>query len=249
MVRFHSARSILLRLTVLLALLVVMFRIMLPTLARMSSTSFVIQMGNLNMTSGEKSSGTYTITDTVGQTAPGQYSSAGYYVKAGFQYIYTIGTFSFSISNTAVNLGTLTTNQFSTGTTVLTVSAKGAGGYIVTASENNRLRTANQANNIPDTTCDSGTCTETTAAVWSTATNNGFGYNMTGNDIPAAFASSTYFKQFADQSLFESAQTIMSNTGVGKNRQATVTYKVSISGTQAAGLYENAITYIATPGY
>jgi len=36
---------------------------------------------------------------------------------------------------------------------------------------------------------------------------------------------------------------------VGKNRIATVTYKINTSASQAAGRYHNVITYIATPTY
>lgn len=218
-------------------------------LANMSSNSYLIQYNNVNMTGGKKSSSSYSVTDTVGETAAGRYSSAGYLVRSGFQYIYTIGNFSFSISNTMINLGQLTVGSHNTGTTALTVSAKGAGGYQVTTYENYPLKIVGTSTAIPDTTCDAGTCTEGTAAVWTNASIPGFGYNMTGTDIPAAFVNSTYFKQFADYSSNEAPQVIMSSAGVVKNHQATVTYKAGISGTQAAGNYENNITYIATPGY
>ncbi|MBI5151092.1 MAG: hypothetical protein HZA34_00800 [Candidatus Pacebacteria bacterium] len=217
--------------------------------ANMSSNSFIIQFNNLNMTSGSKTSSSYKVTDTVGQNAPGKYGTTGYIVKAGFQYIYTIGNFSFSISNTMINFGLLTPNTFATGTTTLTVSAKGAGGYTVTTYENYPLKKIGTSATIADTTCNAGTCTEGTAGVWTDATKPGFGYNMTGSDIPAAFVDATYFKQFANYSQNEPPQTIMSNAGVVKNRQATVTYKVAVSGNQTAGNYENNITYIATPGY
>ncbi|HZZ98597.1 MAG TPA: hypothetical protein VFG51_01560 [Candidatus Saccharimonadia bacterium] len=244
-----TAIRIAVRISVFMLLACGALRILLPTLAFMSSNSYIIQMGNINMTSGTKSSASYQVTDTVGQNAPGQFSSSSYYVKAGFQYIYTIGKFKFMLSNSAVNFGSLTPNQFSTGSTIVTISAKGAGGYNVTTSENHKLRTAGATASIPDTTCDSGTCTETAAAVWSTPSNNGFGYNVTGNDIPAAFVDATYFKQFADISANKAAQIIMSNSGVAFNRQATVTYQVSVAGSQGAGNYENSITYIAIPGY
>lgn len=218
-------------------------------LANMSSNSYLIQYNNVNMTGGKKSSSSYNVTDTVGETAAGRYSSAGYLVRSGFQYVYTIGYFSFAISNTMINLGQLTVGSFNTSTTGITVSAKGAGGYQVTAYENYPLKIIGTSTTIADTTCDAGTCNEGTAGVWTSTSAPGFGYNMTGNDIPAAFVDVTYFKQFANYSNNEAPQVIMSNAGVAKNRQATVTYKAGISGMQAAGNYENNITYIATPGY
>src|SRR3989344_5608722 len=47
----------------------------------------------------------------------------------------------------------------------------------------------------------------------------------------------------------ETAENIMTNENVGKNRQATVTFKVNISPIQAAGSYQTIVKFIATPGY
>jgi hypothetical protein len=137
---------------------------------RLESDSFVIQFGNFNMTAGEKSSANYNVTDTVGQTFAGPfgaYGSSSYFVGAGFQYIYQIGTFAFSISNLDISLGLLTPGIHSTGNNTLTISTKGAGGFSVYAYQVHPLRHVNGTPDIPNTTCDSGTCTISTAQVWS----------------------------------------------------------------------------------
>ena len=213
----------------------------------LTSPNYKVRLGNFNMTSGMKDSTSYNLTDTVGQIAADFFSSSGYHVKAGFQYIYTLYDFSFAISSLALDLGTLTSNTFSTATNTLTITSPGQG-YSVSALESNKL-TNIAGNTIPDTTCDSGTCTETSAGVWSTATNNGFGYNVNGSDVSADFIGVTYFRPFPDLSLAESASTIMSSSISGKNRTATVTYKVSPPGSQASGIYTTQIIYIATPVY
>jgi hypothetical protein len=213
----------------------------------MQSPSYTIRLGNFNMTSGFKSSASYNLTDTVGQIAANFFSSSGYHVKAGFQYIYTLYNFSFSISSLAVGL-TLTPNAFSTASHTLTVTAPGQG-YSVTAYETSKLTKSGGSDTIPDTTCDSGTCTTTSAGVWATPTHNGFGYNLTGNDIASDFVGSTYFRPFPDTSLGGTPATIMSTTAAGKNRLATVTYQVSPTGSQASGTYQTQIVYIATPVY
>ena len=146
------------------------------------------------------------------------------------------------------NFGTLTPNTPSTSTSTLTVSAGGAGGYSVKASENNPLMTADSADIIIDTLCDA-TCSETTAGVWTSASKYGFGFNMTGDDIDSDFTDSTYFRQFADRSNAESAQTIMTSANVGRSRTATITYKLNISTLQPAGTYRNVIMYTAIPSY
>lgn len=218
-----------------------------PVLAEtMNSSNYTIRLGNFNMTSGYKSSASYNLTDTVGQIAAEFFSSAGYHVKAGFQYVYTLYNFSFSTSSLLVSL-TLSPNSFSNASHTLTVTAPGQG-YSVTAYETSKLTNA-ASDTIPDTTCDSGTCTETSAGIWNTPTNNGFGYNLTGNDIATDFINSTYFRPFPDFSLGESPATIMLSSAAGKNRTATVNYRLSPSGTQAGGNYSTQIIYIATPVY
>lgn len=222
--------------------------------ARMESNSYKLKFPNLNMTSGSKSSDKYNILDTVGQTAPGEYASSGFYVKAGFPYIKTIIPFSFTISDLSIDFGSLIPSSFPADplTNTLTVSFGASGGYAVVASENHPLQLQNTAINIPDTNCDTS-CDATAAAVWINTSKYGFGYNMSGDDIPTAlpgdFVDFTYFKQFADESALETSQIVMASNNVGKIRVATVTYQVNVSPTQSAGDYENSIMFLATPTY
>ncbi len=213
----------------------------------MSSESYKIIFGNFNMTAGKKSSSSYTVTDTVGQTAAGEFNSNGYTVKAGFQYLYALYDFSFQISDLTIDFGSLVPGTPVTATNVLTVSAPG-NGYAVSVFENHPLENAN-GDQIPDTICDDGNCTEAQAAVWSLNTTYGFGFNLSGDDVASDFVDGSYFRQFADQSEGETPQVIMSSSQAGKNRQATVTYKVNISGDQAAGNYSNYLVFVATPSY
>src|SRR3989344_628898 len=241
--------------TITIIMIIIIITVILPrvrgaaAVERMESNSYKIRWPNLNMTSGSKSSSNYNILDTLGQTAPGEYDSTGFKVKAGFPYIKTIIPFSFTISDLSIDFGSLIPGSFATQINTLTVSSGGAGGYAVTAAQNNPLTVQSGAATIPDTTCDSDGCSETTAGVWTNTAKYGFGYNLSGNDVPAAFVGSTYFKQFADASQSETAQTVMSSANVGQNRTATVTYKVNVAATQTAGDYENNITYVATPSY
>ncbi len=219
-----------------------------PILAqeRIESSNYRIIFPNFNSGAGIPTSTNFNLNTTLGQTAPGQFSSSGYITKAGFQYIKSIIPFSFSISDIQINFGTLTPNSFSTDSSTLIVSAGGAGGYSVKASENYPLRSGTDS--IIDTLCDT-TCSETTAASWTSTTKYGFGFNMTGDDIPVDFTNSNYFRQFADSNNSESKKTIMSSSNVGKQRTATITYKINIGPVQPAGTYKNVITFTAIPSY
>lgn len=208
-------------------------------------------MGNFNMTSGSKSSSGYNITDTVGQTFQGQFDSSGFTVKAGFQYIYSEIPFTFVISDLSIDFGSLVAGTPSTATNTLTITSGSAGGYAVTALEDHELRIPGSSTDIPDTACDSGTtCTITDANIWASNSRYGFGYNMSGDDVTTAdFVNATYFRPFANAENADTPAVVMSKSGVTGSSTSTVTYKVNISGSQAAGNYENIVQFIATPTY
>ncbi|MFH0942888.1 MAG: hypothetical protein V1810_01815 [Candidatus Beckwithbacteria bacterium] len=218
--------------------------------ARMESDSYKLKFPNLNMTSGSKSSNNYNILDTVGQTAPGTYTSSGFYVKAGFPYIKTIIPFGFTISDISIDFGALIPSTLTPLSNTLTISFGGAGGYQVTASEATPLKLQGTATAIPDTTCDTS-CSETVADVWTNTAKFGFGYSLAGDDIPDEFIDppNILFKQFADESSLEISQIVMASANVGTNRVAIVTYQVNVSPTQAAGNYATSIMFLATPTY
>lgn len=222
------------------------------TADRLESDSYVVTFGNFNVTSGEKSSASYNVTDTVGQVASGpygQYGSSNYFVGSGFQYIYQIDTFAFSISDVSVELGELTVGSHSTATNDLTISTKGAGGYIVYAYEEHPLRHENGSTDIIDTSCDAATCTISNAGIWTNTSIPGFGFNMTGDDVASDFIDSTYFRPFADEESADQMQIVMTSSNIANQRTATVTYKAGISGVQAAGEYQTNVRFVAVPGY
>ena len=185
-----------------------------------------------------------------GDTRPfGAYGSSNYFVGSGFQYIYQIQTFGFSIDNIAIDLGTLTVGVHNSASNKITITTRGPGGYTIYAYELNPLTHSNGTDTIPDTTCNAGTCTEAIAGVWTNQNIAGFGFNVAGTDAAADFLDTTYFRQFADNSAAETMQSIMSDNDIASNEEGTITYKVGIDGDTAAGNYQTGIVYVAVPGY
>lgn len=206
------------------------------------SPSYIIDWGNFNMTAGRKSSANYSLTDTVGQNAPGAYAKNGYVLKSGFQYIYdTFNEFTFSIDNLDIALGSLVPGVASTATNIITVTTPSGHGYQIMARYNHPLVNT-YGTTIPDIS----------PGDWTSPTVYGFGFNVVGinNTAPLAyFPSSTYYRPFSLES-----DTIMSENkyivnSPSKNHSAQVTYKANISAIQAAGSYENSVIFIAVPRY
>ncbi len=239
-------------LSILLTTVLLTYQVTLAKAEEMKSDNWLIQFGNFNVTSGKKNSSSYSVTDTVGQTASGPYGSYGsssYFVGSGFQYIYQIDTFSFAISKTLIDFGELTPDIHNTDSHNLTITTKGAGGYTVYAFEEHALKNIDSSDKIKDTSCDADNCTHEVAGVWTDQTIHGFGYNMSGNDIPAHFIDSSYYKHFANRANNEEMQVVMSSDDVADQRSATVNYKAGIGGDQAGGSYETAVVFIAVPGF
>ncbi len=210
------------------------------------SNSYKVQMGNFDFTAGSKSSTNYQVTDTAGELGPGQSDSTGYTVKAGFQYVNSIIPFTFTISNNAINFGTLTPQTPKTDTTDLTVTSGAAFGYKVTAIESSPLKhTAYPTRTIINVLGDNSDITSTNQGAWALNTTYGFGYtlsNITGTD--AVFTSN--YRNFSDTSSGGQPINLMQKNGVTATSVVRVTYKVNISSTQSAGNYQNTITYVAT---
>jgi hypothetical protein len=222
-----------------------------------NSSSYQIQFGNFNMTGGRKTSTTYIMTDSVGQNAPGKYTSTGFAVKAGFQYIYDLyQPFSFKINNLVIDFGHLVPQVGSTQTNIITVTTPSGHGYDILASENHPLTAVSTT--IPDTTCDSGTCDQSTSAVWASSTKYGFGFNAIGINTSGVatnigtsnfFTDNTYYRQFSNLKASENPQVFMSESKPIKNHSARITYKINTSPYQGAGTYQNQINFIAVPKY
>lgn len=239
--------------TVITVIIIVNFIFVPPAAANMKSENYELQMPNLNFAGGNVSSTDYQLGFTGGELGIGEYTSAGYKLLAGFWYLKTIIPFSFSLSNQIIDFGVLASNTPATAQTTMTVSAGGAGGYQVTVQENHQLMVYSTGALIPDTTGDNGDISQTTAGDWQENTTYGFGYTLSGADVPTPFPTASpagnQYKQFADMAKNETAEIVMISAQAVSNHSATLQYKANISALQTAGQYHNVITYIATPSY
>jgi hypothetical protein len=217
------------------------------------SNSYRIQFGNFNMSSDRQTADSYILSSTMGGLAVGpygEYGSSDYFIGSGFQYVYQIDYFYFSISKLNIELDELFSNVFKTDSHMINITTNGASGYSVYAFENHPLMEINSDEAIiPDTVCDDNDCDETVAAAWIDPVQAGFGFNASGDDVSGDFINTNYFRQFANNKTGESMQEIMGSNNVALDRTATINYKASIAGDQAAGYYQTSIVFVAVPGY
>lgn len=218
----------------------------------MKNLDYILQMGNLNSGAGKGANGQYGLTETLGQTGPGLYSGPNYKVRSGFQYIYTLIPFSFTISPLEINFGTLTPTNFVSRTQSVHVSNGSAYGYAVTIAENHQMLVPATGSLIPSTSCDSGTCTTSLATAWTNSFAFGLGIRCeygVGSTCASDFNGSNLYRSIADKSSGQTPQAIISATNVTHGSTETLTYKVNVSASQAPGDYSNVVELIATPTF
>lgn len=159
----------------------------------------------------------------------------------------------------SVPFGAMALNTFKTLAQDITVNTNASGGYVVTAVENDQLgKDGGTSPNIADATGEDTLASHTAIDDWEVATFNGFGYSLDNDDaavIPFEYsttsgncsdASGFCAKHFAAAIESEDPQTIFSSTTVANAENIAVCYRLSVGATQAAGDYENQITYTAT---
>lgn len=213
----------------------------------MRSDDYTIQFGTFSSTGGTKSGGGYTLTDTVGQAIAGEFNQNGYYVKAGFQYLYTIPQFRFRILSTRIDLGELSADTFAEGTHDIVITTRGSG-YTLAARADRPLRIKDDGPYIPQTACNTG-CSPTAAGIWNATNRYGFGFNVMGTNRSVDFTNASYFRPFSNSQASEAFATIASTTNVVKDDVLTITYRANINGSQEAGSYSTGVSYRAVPTY
>ena len=216
-----------------------------PVLAdRMGSTNYEFLFTNINMGGRTTNSPNYTLDMSLGQTAAKRWEENGYIVRAGFQYVHILYPFTFELSDTTLDFGTLVPSTPSTEQLTATVSNRGQG-YQVMVYYDHKLQTFDAGDWIEDTVCDNPYCDEDTAEEWVSSAVYGFGYNVTGHDVSTDFnSSSDYYRPFST-----TPQTFMESDEAAKDRQSVIKAKINIDNTQAAGTYQTVLRFIAIPKY
>lgn len=188
-------------------------------LAAMSSTDYYIYADNVGVGGALSTGGIYSVEDTVGESPAGVASSSIYEVRGGYQYMER-GSMSLFISESALNLGTLSSSTVSIATTTATVTTDSSTGYTMSVG------------------AVSGTSLAAVADGEVTTSSEEYGIAVSG--VGAAFAN--------ERAIAATLALASSSTPVSGD--ATIlTFKASMANGSAAGAYSQTVTVSATANF
>lgn len=213
--------------------------------AEMESPRFRIESGSVDFTLPEQS--IQPKNQNSSNPDIEQFNSTGLLVKSDSQS--TNDTpFRIIIEQSLLSFKDTTPNTPSIEASLISV-AGGRTIYQVLMSEADELKKLS-GESIPDTICNTNKkCTAAIAAPWESISSYGFGYSLSGQDIPTDFQNTKYFRAFANSKKKARPAIIMKATDKSDERHATITAKTIVSAVQADGTYESIINYLAVPGY
>lgn len=215
----------------------------------MSSQNYQIQGANLNMTSGNKSSTNFKLSDVVGQTAAGLFASKGFIIQAGFLNGAAGETFSFKVSPLTLDYGDLTPNAPKEKEITMSIVTGNFPGYSVRAIENLPPTTTALAE-ILDTVCDApqSPCTAIQGALWIKNSTYGFGYRLSGRTVPQDFYKDGIYRPFPASRRNEQPVLVMQSQAKKVKDSATMNVKINIGPNQPVGQYRNVLSFTALAG-
>lgn len=207
----------------------------------MENGGYIIQQGDVGFekpkTPNEKPSPT---------PLPGSYSGEKYQVLVEPAQEKKDQSLDFSINDLVISFGDITPGEPISRTVRIEVNSFPDAGYQIVAQENHELKNL-ESHNIPDTTCDSGNCSAGTAAIWDNPLTYGFGYrcnNIEGSTCQLDFNEAQNYKSMANFDKKQAPQVV--SAGAVKSITESV-LKLNIPQSQAKGVYQNIIKYIAVP--
>lgn len=208
---------------IILAFSISFFSFGLPAaaLGSMSSATYSIFADVIGANGSVYSTGTtYSLNDTPGEAVVGTVNSGSYTVRGGFQAAEKDEALSLTVSNSSLNLGTLSRTQISSASTVLSVTSNSLTGYSVSIS--------GTSGTMPDGVRDG------TVSVDSEE----YGVAVSGTD-----------RAFSDDESVVAGRVLASATTAVVGSETTLAFKASINGASVAGNYSQAVTLTASANF
>lgn len=166
----------------------------------------------------------------------------------GFTDISSTTPLSIGISNSIADYGKLYPTNSIIREAELNINAESTHGYSVLTYENHPLLSLDNANLIPDTSCDAGLCTKSISAAWEDTLTYGLGYSCkdTLNSTCIGFDEDNMYKKFSDESKNEDYEAMLKSDESLQSR-GKIVYKLNISASQENKVYTNTVNLILIP--
>jgi hypothetical protein len=207
-----------------------------------SSASYKVKTPTLDEAGPSKTSGSYKVGDSVGQTFQGKSTSGSYIVYAGFQYygdaLLTLSiSCSSSVSIPAVNPGT---PQSATDT--CTIDTNSTSGYtLYTWEDNDPTRTSPPTETIPAVNLGPYNA----PVPWDTGNSEGLGLSLSGPTVENKWNNGSNFASFVTAP--QAANTYTSPL-TGGTTDVDVIYQFDAPITKPSGTYQNRVFHFVTGG-
>lgn len=207
-----------------------------------TSGSYKVKTPTLDESGPSKTSGSFRLGDSVGQTFQGKSTSLSYNIYAGFQY-YGEALLTISIScGSAVNIPAVNPGTPQSAADTCTVNTNSTSGYtLYTWEDNDPTRTSPPTQTIPAVSLG----TYNAPAPWVNGASQGLGFSLSGTTVEAKWWSGSNFSSFVTA---PAAANTYSSPLPGATTSVYVTYKFDAPVTKPSGTYRNQVFYYVTGG-
>jgi len=205
-----------------------------------TSSSFKVLTPTLDESGPSKSSGSFGLGDSVGQTFQGKSESGSYIVYAGFQYYGNVLlTLSIACSN-AVNIPGVDPGTPQSATDTCTVNTNSTNGYtLYTWQDNDLTRTSPPAESI----AASGLGSYSAPEPWDAGTDTGLGFSLSGPTVETRWNNGANFSSFVTT---PAAANSYGSQLSGASTNIVVTYQFDAPLDKPSGTYQNQVNYYVT---
>jgi hypothetical protein len=207
-----------------------------------TSGSYKVKTPTLDESGPGKSSPSYGLGDSLGQTFQGKASSASYNIYAGFQY-YGNALLTLSVScSAAVSIPAVNPGTPQSANDTCTITTNSTSGYtLYTWQDGDPTRTSPPLETIPA----AGLGSYAAPVPWVDGTSQGLGFSLSGPTVEAKWASGANFASFA---AAPAAANTYSSPLSGGTTDVNLTYQFDAPITKPSGTYQNRVFYFVTGG-
>lgn len=174
---------------------------------------------------------------------PNLFQGEGYSIQIPYYEDFQRTPIGLTVSSLHIDFGDIKSGEPILRNHMAEVFSRGKRPYSLFISQNTAL-TSDSQNQIPNTTCDSGSCTSVLSDKWDSPLTYGFGYTCENRKTCVKAFHDGNFRRLGSLKNNESPTEIINADG---NTKTSIIFKVNVSPAQQEESYRNTIYYILAP--